>query len=112
MAFEYKEYCFGVRRREPLRVVTMSKTAGFRQQEDGVGVPARLLQSKLDWFGCGDASDEHWKSGGVVGNSTSTFGMQGLGLLLLSGGGGGNVNLCVYNVAGDLVFYQHDWSYL
>lgn len=62
-----------VRRREPLRAVTMSKTAGSGQQTDGVGVLARLLRSKLDGSGCGDASDEHWIS-------TTTFRMQGLGL--------------------------------
>ena len=36
-----------VRRREPLRAVTMTKTAGSGQQSDGTGVLTRLLRSNF-----------------------------------------------------------------
>lgn len=52
-----------VRRREPLRVVTLTKTAGSGQQNDGTGVLARLLCSNLATPipGVGNGA-EHWQS--------------------------------------------------
>lgn len=51
-----------VKRREPLRAVTISKSGGSGQQSDGTGVLTRLLRSNLavsdDLSDCG----EHWKS--------------------------------------------------
>nr|DAD20537.1 TPA_asm: hypothetical protein HUJ06_022000 [Nelumbo nucifera] len=55
-----------VKRREPLRVITMSKTVGSGQQNDGIGVLTRLLRSNLgpssgiEDGSCGYA--EHWKN--------------------------------------------------
>lgn len=56
-----------VRRREPLRAVTLFKTAGSGQQNDGTGVLTRLLRSSLasTMPGVGDGVSgcgEHWKS--------------------------------------------------
>ncbi|CAN1196966.1 Phospholipase A I [Linum perenne] len=54
-----------VKRREPLRGITISK-AGSSQQSDGVGVLTRLLRSNLASAGIGDGSDfscaDHWKT--------------------------------------------------
>ncbi|GAV81873.1 Arm domain-containing protein/Patatin domain-containing protein/LRR_8 domain-containing protein [Cephalotus follicularis] len=56
-----------VKRREPLKAITMTKTVGSGQLCDGIGVLTRLLRSNLvpsmpggvsDAGGCGD----HWKS--------------------------------------------------
>ncbi|KAG6641648.1 phospholipase A I-like isoform X1 [Carya illinoinensis] len=69
-----------LKRREPLRVVTMTKSAGSGQQSDGTGVLTRLLRSNLapqtpgvaDSVSCG----EHWKSVTVLslcGCSLSVF---------------------------------------
>ncbi|KAF6175780.1 hypothetical protein GIB67_035907 [Kingdonia uniflora] len=55
-----------VKRREPLRVVSMSKTVGSGQQSDGVGVLTRLVRSSL--VPSSEISEgllgfvEHWKS--------------------------------------------------
>lgn len=56
-----------VRRREPLRAVTLSKTTGSGQQNDGTGVLTRLLRSSLPspTPGAGDGVSgcgEHWKT--------------------------------------------------
>lgn len=56
-----------LRRREPLRAVTLSKTTGSGQQNDGTGVLTRLLRSSLSSTmpGVGDGVSgcgEHWKS--------------------------------------------------
>ena len=56
-----------VKRREPLRAVTLNKTAGSGQQSDGTGVLTRLLRSdftsKLPGVGDGvSGCGEHWKS--------------------------------------------------
>ncbi|KAH0434766.1 hypothetical protein IEQ34_026761 [Dendrobium chrysotoxum] len=56
-----------MKRREPLRVVTMYKAAGSGQQSDGVGVLTRLLRSDLASTGSRDGLSclsEHW--GGVT----------------------------------------------
>lgn len=54
-----------VKRREPLRGVTMIK-AGSGQQNDGVGVLTRLLRSNLATAGAADGSGsgcgEHWRT--------------------------------------------------
>ncbi|PKU78149.1 LRR repeats and ubiquitin-like domain-containing protein [Dendrobium catenatum] len=52
-----------MKRREPLRGVTMSKAAGSGQQSDGVGVLTRLLRSDLASTGSRDglsSLSEHW----------------------------------------------------
>lgn len=56
-----------VRRREPLRAVTLYKTTGSGQQNDGTGVLTRLLRSNLPSAtpGVGDGVSgcgEHWKT--------------------------------------------------
>ncbi|XP_058093456.1 phospholipase A I isoform X2 [Magnolia sinica] len=54
-----------IRMREALRSITMSKTVGSGQQNDGVGVLTRLLRSELAPFGAGNGFlgfGEHWKS--------------------------------------------------
>ncbi|KAI4298662.1 hypothetical protein L6164_032195 [Bauhinia variegata] len=60
-----------IKRREPLRAVTVSKAVGFGQQNDGTGVLTRLLRSNLapsmptiveGAAGCGD----HWRSVAVL----------------------------------------------
>lgn len=57
-----------VKRREPLRAVTLNKTAGSGQQSDGTGVLTRLLRldlaSKAQGVAEGGVSScgEHWKS--------------------------------------------------
>ncbi|PON38399.1 Patatin-related protein [Parasponia andersonii] len=56
-----------VKRREPLRAVTLNKAAGSGQQSDGTGVLTRLLRSdltsKLPEVGDGvSGCGEHWKS--------------------------------------------------
>ncbi|KAF8391516.1 hypothetical protein HHK36_023821 [Tetracentron sinense] len=55
-----------MKRREPLRVVTMSKTVGSGQQSDGIGVLTRLVRSNLapsSEVGDGLSSyADHWKS--------------------------------------------------
>ncbi|KAI4295872.1 hypothetical protein L6164_035870 [Bauhinia variegata] len=60
-----------VKRREPLRAVTMTKTVASGQQNDGTGVLTRLLRSNLapsmptiveGAAGCGD----HWRSVAVL----------------------------------------------
>ncbi|KAH9616106.1 hypothetical protein KSS87_023938 [Heliosperma pusillum] len=45
-----------VKRRDPLRVITMSKAAGSGQQSEGIGVLTRLLRSKVG----GSNGEEHW----------------------------------------------------
>ncbi|KAJ7946267.1 Patatin [Quillaja saponaria] len=71
-----------VKRREPLKAVTMTKAVGFGQQNDGTGVLTRLLRSNLapstppgvgeGVVGCG----EHWKS-------VTVLSLCGCGLLIL-----------------------------
>ncbi|XP_068656988.1 phospholipase A I-like [Aristolochia californica] len=54
-----------MKRKEPLRAITMSKTIGSGQQSDGVGVLTRLLKSCLAGPGVGEGVvgiGEHWKS--------------------------------------------------
>lgn len=56
-----------LKRREPLRAVTMAKSAGSGQQNDGVGVLTRLLRSNLAPTIPGAADGvidfgEHWKT--------------------------------------------------
>ncbi|XP_026422800.1 phospholipase A I-like isoform X3 [Papaver somniferum] len=55
-----------VRRREPLRLIILSKTVGSGQQSDGVGVLTRLIRSNLEGSpGIDDGAlgfSEHWKS--------------------------------------------------
>ncbi|XP_022139959.1 phospholipase A I isoform X2 [Momordica charantia] len=56
-----------LKRREPLRAVTMTKSAGSGLQNDGIGVLARLLRSNLEPTkpGSGDVGTgcgEHWKT--------------------------------------------------
>lgn len=55
-----------VRRREPLKAVVMSKTAGSGQQSDGIGVLTRLLRwNFVDSVISGEASvacGEHWRT--------------------------------------------------
>ncbi|KAL0535186.1 hypothetical protein IC582_029510 [Cucumis melo] len=70
-----------LKRREPLRAVTMAKSAGSGQQNDGVGVLTRLLRSNLAQKipGAGDAAvdfGEHWKT-------VTMLNLCGCGLLAL-----------------------------
>ncbi|KAE7995461.1 hypothetical protein FH972_000250 [Carpinus fangiana] len=51
-----------VKRREPLRAVTMSRSAGSGQQSDGAGVLTRLLRSGLAVTDGVSDCGEHWKS--------------------------------------------------
>ncbi|XP_028788287.1 phospholipase A I-like [Neltuma alba] len=60
-----------VKRREPLKAITMTKAIGSGQQSDGIGVLTRLIRSNLSPLmptigegvaGCGD----HWKSISVL----------------------------------------------
>ncbi|KAL4201106.1 hypothetical protein AMTRI_Chr02g256950 [Amborella trichopoda] len=49
-----------LQRREPLRVVQMSKTLGSGQQSDGVGVLTRLVRSNLPQAEGSLLLDQHW----------------------------------------------------
>ncbi|XP_059435789.1 phospholipase A I [Corylus avellana] len=51
-----------VKRREPLRAVTMSRSVGSGQQSDGAGVLTRLLRSGLAVTDGVSDCGEHWKS--------------------------------------------------
>jgi hypothetical protein len=51
-----------VKRREPLRAVTMSRSAGSGQQSDGAGVLTRLMRSGLAVADGVSDCGEHWKS--------------------------------------------------
>uniref|UniRef100_A0A803M1Z9 PNPLA domain-containing protein n=1 Tax=Chenopodium quinoa TaxID=63459 RepID=A0A803M1Z9_CHEQI len=72
-----------VRRREPLRAITMGKTAGSGQQSDGIGVLTRLLRSKVAATavatgvgdGCVNFSD-HW-------NTVTALSLCGCGISVL-----------------------------
>lgn len=72
-----------VRRREPLRAITMAKAAGSGQQSDGIGVLTRLLRSKVAATavatgvgdGCVNFSD-HW-------NTVTALSLCGCGISVL-----------------------------
>jgi len=56
-----------LKRREPLRAVTMTKSAGSGQQNDGIGVLTRLFRSNVapTTPGAGEGMidcGEHWKT--------------------------------------------------
>ncbi|KAG6573199.1 Phospholipase A I, partial [Cucurbita argyrosperma subsp. sororia] len=70
-----------LKRREPLRAVTLKKSAGSGQQNDGIGVLTRLLRSNVaptmpgvsdEVIGCG----EHWKT-------VTVLNLRGCGLTAL-----------------------------
>ncbi|MQM16527.1 hypothetical protein Taro_049485, partial [Colocasia esculenta] len=58
-----------VKRREPLRSITMTKIVGSGQQGDGIGILTRLVTSSLAPSGPGEPLDglaDHWKSVAVL----------------------------------------------
>lgn len=73
-----------VKRRDPLRVVKMSKTVGSGQQSDGIGVVTRLMRSTVkDGVA---ACNEHWNNVTVLnfcGCSLSVFPVEFTQLMLL-----------------------------